>query len=203
MMLKNFFHREIYLPLIDLYDYLNDYKRGISTRKNHEITDLGFTNEIGNKYQPLRYKRLKQVIKYAYLKNPNSCFIDAGCGKGRPLFVALENGFNNVVGIEISKKLFKICEKNLSKFKDNYTLICADIDDFQLPEGSITIFLFNPFNQNKLQTLKTKILKKKNSGLIIYFNPIHDYMFSNMKIIRKFTWHNFGLFKEECKIYMI
>ena len=75
MMLKNFFHREIYLPFIHLYDYLNDYKRGISTRKNHEITDLGFTNEIGNKYQPLRYKRLKQVIKYAYLKNPNSCFL--------------------------------------------------------------------------------------------------------------------------------
>ncbi|MFL2801524.1 MAG: class I SAM-dependent methyltransferase [Paracoccaceae bacterium] len=203
MKFKKFFHREIYLPIIHLYDLLHDFKRGIRTTENYEISDLGFSDEIGNKYQPLGYNRLIEVIKYAANINPNSCFIDAGCGKGRPLFVALENGFNNVLGVEISKKLFNICKRNLSKYDGNYNLICSDIDNFQFPKGSLTIFLFNPFNGKKLNKLKNQIMKKKNNGLIIYFNPKYDYVFSNMKIIRKFQWYNFGLFKEECKIYEI
>ncbi len=203
MIFKNFFHKEIYLPLIHFYDLVQDLKRGIKTIQNHEISELGFSQEIGNKYQPIGYKRLVEVIKFAVNLNPNSCFIDAGCGKGRPLFVAIEQGFNSVIGIEVSKKLYNICKQNLTKYNDYCTLVFSDIDNFQFSDGSLTIFLFNPFNEKKLNNLKTKILKKNITGLIIYFNPKHDYIFSNMRIIRKFTWDNFGLFKEECKVYEI
>ena len=203
MNLKKFFHREIYLPLIHFYDLVQDLKRGIKTTKNHEISELGFSEEMGNKYQPIGYKRLIKVIKFAVNINRNSCFIDAGCGKGRPLFIAVELGFNNVIGIEISKKLFNLCKKNLNKYNGHCTLVCSDIDNYQFPEGSLTIFLFNPFNEKKLSNLKTKILKKNITGLIIYFNPKHDYIFANLRMVRKFTWYNLGLFKEECKVYEI
>ena len=116
MVLKNFLHREIYLPLIHFYDLIQDFKRGIKTTENHEISELGFSDEIGNKYQPIGYKRLIEVIKFAVTLNRESCFIDAGCGKGRPLYIALEQGFNNVIGVEISKKLFNHCKKNLTKY---------------------------------------------------------------------------------------
>ena len=131
MGLKNFLHREIYLPLIHFYDLIQDFKRGIKTTENHEISELGFSDEIGNKYQPIGYKRLIEVIKFAVTQNRHSCFIDAGCGKGRPLYIALEQGFNNVIGVEISKKLFKLCKKNLTKYDGCYTLVCSDIDNFQ------------------------------------------------------------------------
>ena len=203
MGLKNFLHREIYLPLIHFYDLIQDFKRGIKTTENHEISELGFSDEIGNKYQPIGYKRLIEVIKFAVTQNHHSCFIDAGCGKGRPLYIALEQGFNNVIGVEISKKLFKLCKKNLTKYDGCYTLVCSDIDNFQFPDGSLTIFLFNPFNEKKLNNLKIKLMKKNITGLIIYFNPKHDNIFSNLRIIRKFTWYNLGLFKEECRVYEI
>ena len=35
MGLKNFLHREIYLPLIHFYDLIQDFKRGIKTTENH------------------------------------------------------------------------------------------------------------------------------------------------------------------------
>ena len=203
MILKKFFHREIYLPLIHFYDLMQDLKRGIKTTENHEISELGFSDEIGNKYQPIRYNRLIEVLKFAAALNRESCFIDAGCGKGRPLFIALEQGFSNVIGVEISKKLFNLCKKNLTKYDGCYTLVCSDIDNFQFPDGSLTIFLFNPFNEKKLNNLKTKLMKKSITGLIIYFNPKHDYIFSKMRIIREFTWYNLGLFNEECKVYEI
>ena len=203
MILKKFFHREIYLPLIHFYDLMQDLKRGIKTTENHEISELGFSDVIGNKYQPIRYNRLIEVLKFAAALNRESCFIDAGCGKGRPLFIALEQGFSNVIGVEISKKLFNLCKKNLTKYDGCYTLVCSDIDNFQFPDGSLTIFLFNPFNEKKLNNLKTKLMKKSITGLIIYFNPKHDYIFSKMRIIREFTWYNLGLFNEECKVYEI
>ena len=46
-------------------------------------------------------------------------------------------------------------------------------------------------------------MKKNITGLIIYFNPKHDNIFSNLRIIRKFTWYNLGLFKEECRVFEI
>jgi len=51
--------------------------------------------------------------------------------------------------------------------------------------------------------LKIKLMKKNITGLIIYFNPKHDNIFSNLRIMRKFTWYNLGLFKEECRVYEI
>ena len=203
MFIKKLLHKQVYIPIIHFYDLIQDLKRGINTRENCEITELGFSVDIGNKYQPLGYKRLIEVIKFTFKLNPKSCFIDAGCGKGRPLFVAMENGFKNVLGIDISKKLLKICKINLSKYNHNYKLICTDIDNFIFPTGSLTIFLFNPFNEKKLKKLKSKIISNNNTGLIIYFNPKHDYVFSNLNTVRIFNWYNFGLFKEVCKIYKI
>ena len=203
MVLKKFLHRGIYLPLIHFYDLIQDLKRGIKTTENHEISELGFSDVIGNKYQPIGYKRLIEVIKFAVTLNRESCFIDAGCGKGRPLYIALEQGFNNVIGVEISKKLLNLCKKNLTRYDGRHTLVCSDIDNFQFPDGPLTIFLFNPFNEKKLNNLKTQLMKKNIMGLIIYFNPKHDYIFSKKRIIRKFTWYNLGLFKEECKVYKI
>ena len=203
MLIKKFLQRQIYIPIVHYYDLFHDLKRGINTRENCEITELGFSDDVGNKYQPLGYKRLIKVIKFTYKLNPKSCFIDAGCGKGRPLFVAMENGFKNVHGIDISKKLLNICKKNLSKYNKNYKLICSDIDNFIFPSGSLTIFLFNPFNEIKLKNLKSKIMNKNITGLIIYFNPKHDYVFSDLSTVRIFNWYNFGLFKEVCKIYKI
>ena len=99
--------------------------------------------------------------------------------------------------------LNSICKINLSKYNHNYKLICTDIDNFIFPTGSLTIFLFNPFNEKKLKKLKSKIISNNNTGLIIYFNPKHDYVFSNLNTVRIFNWYNFGLFKEVCKIYKI
>ena len=53
------------------------------------------------------------------------------------------------------------------------------------------------------EKLKSKIISNNNTGLIIYFNPKHDYVFSNLNTVRIFNWYNFGLFKEVCKIYKI
>ena len=73
MSIKNFLHKQVYLPIIHYYDLFQDLKRGINTRGNCEITELGFSVDIGNKYQPLGYKRLIEVIKFTFKLNPKSC----------------------------------------------------------------------------------------------------------------------------------
>ena len=66
MSIKNFLHKQVYLTIIHYYDLFQDLKRGINTRENCEITELGFTVDIGNKYQPLGYKRLIEVNKFTF-----------------------------------------------------------------------------------------------------------------------------------------
>ena len=45
MSIKNFLHKQVYLPILHYYDLFQDLKRGINTRENCEITK--FEDQLG------------------------------------------------------------------------------------------------------------------------------------------------------------
>jgi len=203
MGLSRFFQEEFYVPFLHWLDWFEDRKRGVNTQQNFELADLGISSHLGNKYQPVGYRRLKKILKLATSINPKSTFVDVGCGLGRPILVALELGFQRVIGVDISNELIEICKKNFGVNSNKIKLFCCDIDDYVFPEGDLTIFLFNPFGKDRLAKLLLKLNITGNTGLIIYFNPKHHEVFDKSKLVKELKWWNFGLFEERCNFYQI
>jgi SAM-dependent methyltransferase len=203
MGLSRFFQEEFYVPFLHWLDWFEDRKRGINTQQNFELADLGISSHLGNKYQPVGYGRLNKVIKLARIINPKSTFFDVGCGLGRPILVALELGFQHAIGIDVSKELIGICEKNIGSKSNRVKLVCCDIDDYVFPGGVLTIFLFNPFGKDRLAKLLSKLSSIGSTGLIIYFNPKYHEVFDKRKLVKELKWWNFGLFEERCHFYQI
>ena len=125
MGLSKFLQENFYVPILHWLDWYEDIKRGVITQKNFELSELGLSGHLGNKYQPLGYRRLKEVIKLARILNPRSTFVDVGCGLGRPILVALEMGFQHAIGIDISSELIKGCRKNTHNKSNRVELFCG------------------------------------------------------------------------------
>ena len=203
MGLSKFLQANFYVPILHWLDWYEDIKRGVITQKNFELFELGLSDHIGNKYQPLGYRRLKEVIKLARILNPRSTFVDVGCGLGRPILVALEMGFQHAIGIDISSELIRGCKKNTHNKSNSVELFCCDSNDYNFPPGTLTIFLFNPFDKQRIAKLIDKLGSIRYRGLIIYFNPRHEVIFKKKRLITELRWQNFGLFEERCHFYEI
>jgi len=129
---------------------------------------------------------VKQLFSIIPDRAKESTFVDFGCGKGRALIIALEHGFKDVIGVEIAPELVSICKNNLSKVTRNQTLatvrlIQADASTFELPQGPITAFFFNPFKGPPLEQVALNLTKNAaRTGAevwLIYINPLHLNLF--------------------------
>ena len=201
MSFSTFIKDNFYVPLIHAFDRWEDSKRCVSTHKNYNLRDLDVSSLDGNKYQPISYMRLKSILIIAKKLNPNSKFIALGCGLGRPLLVAEEFGFNDLLGLDISNKLLEKCKKNFSSRPVKPELVCSDVTNYTLPIGCLTIFLFNPFGRERIVNLMSKLQNSSRNGVIIYFNPKYkDEIRYKVKIL-ELKWRNLGLFEETCLFY--
>jgi SAM-dependent methyltransferase len=110
-------------------------------------------------------------------------FIDVGCGKGRPLIVASEYPFAQVLGYDISADLVKTANENAAILARRFpqrppiSAVNADVADLAVPPGNVVVFMFNPFGPSPMATL----LRKFEAGLargaighlfVVYDNPV-------------------------------
>jgi predicted RNA methylase len=117
----------------------------------------------------------------------NFTFIDLGAGKGRPIMVASEFPFKEVIGVELSSPLVDLARKNLSTFRQRYPN-CApvrvengDVAVFPFPDGDLVIFLYNPFGEEVMKRVASNVETALKSGsrsiFVIYYNPVHGACF--------------------------
>ncbi len=109
----------------------------------------------------------------------------------------------NLFGVDISSDLINQCQKHLKSNNLNATLVCTDVDAYNLPPGKLCIFLFNPFGEDKMKNIYTKIAKRNEDTLVLYFNPKHFNVFDVRFKVDDFRWSNFGLYEEKCFVYLI
>ena len=196
------FRARVYVPCLNALAYLGDLRRGVSTQKRIELRELGCNPNVGARYETISYKNLKVVLKFAYKKGFDQ-FCDIGCGLGRGLLVANEVGFSGLIGVDISPILLDNCKKNILKRGVSAELICSDIDKFEIPEGKLSIYMFNPFGEERMTSLVKKLEFRNEETLIIYFNPKHYECFNQSHKIGEIIWRHFGLYDEKCYFYLI
>ena len=117
--------------------------------------------------------------------SPSDTFVDLGCGKGRVVFSASQFDIREVIGVEIDKSLFDICESNTHKLKNkkcNIRIINIAAEDYDYRVGNV-YYLYHPFGERTL----TKVLQLINQSLvlhprqikIIYVHPIYENVLYN------------------------
>ena len=196
------FRHRIYLPWLSMLGYFGDVKRGIVTQEIIELNDLGIDSSVGTRFETISYANLKSSLMFA--KNLGfDKFLDIGCGLGRSLVVANEVGFFDLYGVDISDNLISRCQNNMSKVGVSASLSCIDVADFDVPSGKLVIYLFNPFGEERMTDLVSRLACREEETLVIYHNPKHSECFKNQNKIKTHTWNHFGLYQEKAFIYLI
>jgi hypothetical protein len=99
-----------------------------------------------------RVRRALMELRGRASEIEKSVLVDYGCGAGRILLVALEAGFREVVGVDLSADEIKRCGRNLThvertrpiKFK--WDLTHGDASQFQIPPEARVFFFYHPFD---------------------------------------------------------
>lgn len=171
------------MPLVMLENWWFDRRHGVDTSGVIELARLGLSREEaahGVRYQTLTSGVLRQMLHTLPIHYPDYCFVDLGCGKGKPLLIAGEMPFRKVIGVEFSKDLCAIARHNLEITAKGHAdsppweVRCQDATLFQPPESPLVVFLNNPFRQPVMEKVLQKLEEhSKNDHAIhlIYFNP--------------------------------
>jgi SAM-dependent methyltransferase len=141
------------------------------------------------------------ILRAALARLPSleTCtFVDLGCGKGRPLFVAAEFPFRDIVGIELSPSLAKIARKNAGIVARNFPsrtrvkIEEGDVAAFRLPPGNLVLFLYHPFSQDGTKAVATMLdaalAAERRIVFVVYYNPVFGTCFDESRLlVRRFA----------------
>lgn len=140
-----------------LADFLFDWKYQIETINTIQLQELEIDSpnkEFGIYYEGTNAYIFTQIIsKIKELDISHSYFVDFGSGKGKAMFMAAENGFKKILGIEFSPELVEISKNNLEIFKKKhkadteFQIVNADASEYPIPPDANVLFFSNPFTE--------------------------------------------------------
>jgi SAM-dependent methyltransferase len=120
---------------------------GVKTSGVVWLTNPGSENALhGVRYEPCSVAKCNWLIENAGIDPKQFAFIDVGCGKGRPLVIASQHNFAELIGVDYSQKLCDIARTNMRKVGASAKIICQDASLFPFPERDIFVFLYHPFD---------------------------------------------------------
>ena len=137
-------------------DWVFDARHGLDTRQEVAVQDLDIGHEhkqYAEKYKATRARYFRKLIQHVDLPR-DGVFVDVGCGKGRILLLAIESGFDRVLGLEISPNLCEIAKRNIAAFRKrggtngSVSVACTNILDHQLSHDETVFFLYSPFERD-------------------------------------------------------
>ncbi|MBL7912445.1 MAG: class I SAM-dependent methyltransferase [Bacteroidia bacterium] len=167
---------------------INEKKYGIATASIKKSNSTEFFH-----YQGAGYLVLFRIFEQIRPHTKNFCFMDIGCGKGRPVFVAESFGYENLKGIDLDEELVATANSNLKSYSlkrkaSNIQFIHANALEYKYENQPTLYFLFNPFNEEVLKKVLQRIINSTSSETwFVYMNP---------KYLEAFTVDKFDLVKE-------
>lgn len=162
---------------------VNEKKYGITTSSIKKSDSTEFFH-----YQGAGYLVLFRIFKAIVPKTKNFAFVDIGCGKGRPVFVAENFGYENLTGIDLDRELISIANENLKSYllkrtSSNIKFININALQYHYLNQPTVYFLFNPFNETILKKVLDNIISSTTSEIwFVYMNPLFLEPFKHEKI---------------------
>jgi len=99
-----------------------DRSQRTDTSGRIELTDLdivGDNRSSGTYYEPTSTALFRYIINklQSALSYEDFIFLDYGSGKGRVLLLASDYGFRSIIGIEFSRELHLVAERNIALYR--------------------------------------------------------------------------------------
>lgn len=205
---------KIYIYISEVYGFLWDKIRSLDTEKNHSLAELNLSSKRSVGYRPSEIPIFYKIMKSLDIRE-SDVFLDLGAGKGRVMVLAGHFPFRRVIGVEISDKLVKICERNLEVMKNkkkycDFSIIHDDAANYRIPHDVTIVYCYNPFQLEVLNKvilhIKESVRNNPRTVRLIYYNP----MFSDeiekkhgLVIDQSISLFSSGLYGSWCNIYKI
>ena len=134
------------------------FKKDISFLNKHNLSQSDksvFSLSDYNGYQSTPIILCESLVKSGVIKKTDK-IIDIGCGCGIFLCYLLSHGFEDVTGIEVDPKLYKIALKNIeaiskdSKKTNAAKIFNCDFFKFDNIDNYSVFYIFNSFNSQEL-----------------------------------------------------
>lgn len=108
-------------------------------------------------------------------------FIDIGAGKGRAVFLAAAYPFKKIIGVELAAELCSVMQQNIRTYRNkkqrcfDIECVCADANDFAIPDDDCVFFIFNTLRRAALEELvgrlEQSLAMRERSLIVLYLNP--------------------------------
>lgn len=132
----------------------------------------------------------------ATLPDLRTCtFLDLGCGKGRPLLVASEFPFRDIVGVELSPALVATARRNAERVAQRHphrTPIRVEMGDattWPLPAGDLVLFLYHPFDAQGVRRVADAVQRsmtdQRRRLYVVYYNPVAGHCFDDVPTLKR------------------
>jgi SAM-dependent methyltransferase len=123
-------------------------------------------------------------------------FIDLGCGKGRPMLVASEFPFRDIIGVELSPKLAEVARKNAAIIARRYpdrTPVRVEVGDataYPMPPGDVVLFIYNSFDRELMLKVVQGVEQAvaadpQRSIYVVYCNPAVGACFDESPVLTR------------------
>lgn len=131
---------------------------------------------FGSKYQTTDPSVFLNAIRQVPADHREFTFIDLGCGKGRTLILAAQEGFRKVIGVEFSAELAAVARQNLRQLGLDAEVMEADASQFQFVDSDLLIYMYNPFGKSVMldviENLAEWRRRYSRRAFVVYINPV-------------------------------
>jgi len=146
-------------------------------------------------YQPTDAALFQEMMASLPINFNEFTFVDLGSGKGRTLLMASEYPFRRIVGVEILPELHRAAEENIASYQSTtqqcrqIESVCADASEFDLPEGPLLLYLFNPLPEaglnQMLENLEESLRQHPRAVYVLYQNPLLERVLEESTSLRR------------------
>lgn len=132
----------------------------------------------GDDCRPTAYHVLRRLLAAVPLQ-PDDCFMDIGCGRGRVLCLAALRPIARAAGVEITPQHAAAAQRNLATLKGrkarDYGVLSGSAVDFDYTGGTV-FYMYNPFSGPLFDAVAGKIRDSAQRGKrpirLVYVNPV-------------------------------
>jgi predicted RNA methylase len=175
-----------------------DRRYGVDTAADIRAENLNVASEnwvYGGHYEATPVALFSKMMAHLSIDREQFTFIDYGSGKGRVLLLAALQSFRRVVGIEYSRELHEIAQRNVRALSttvghsSRIELVNMDASQYSLPPEPSVLFLYNPFGEVIMRTVLKEIDRSLSESprplYIMYVNPMQRRLFQRARFLTK------------------
>ena len=151
--------------------------------------------EHGSPYAGVQPSVLRTALA-SLPKLEESTFIDLGCGKGRPMLIASEFPFHDIVVVELSPPLVNAARRNaavMARKHPRRTPIRVEIGDatvYPLPAGNVVLFIYNSFDRELMLKVAENVeaaltADGQRSIFVVFCNPVSGDCFDALPLLTR------------------